>query len=77
MLLNWKKVRGAEMVLDWKKVAVILVIAGTFVALAIAHKLPDPVIISGTSAMLGWVGGLFTPTPKNKTVIVNADDNIN
>jgi hypothetical protein len=66
------------MVLDWKKVAVILSVAAVFTALSIAGKLPHDGVVAGISAMLGWVGGLFTPTPKSKSIVVDANsDTVN
>lgn len=63
------------MVLDWKKVAVILSVAAVFTALSIAGKLPHEGVVAGIAAMLGWVGGLFTPTPKSaEPVLIKADD---
>lgn len=65
------------MILDWKKVAVVLIVVAVFAALALMKQLPDTAVVVGVSAMLGWVGGLFTPTPQNaKPVIVKADDTI-
>lgn len=66
-----------SMVLDWKKVLLIVTIVLVFAALSVAKVLPESAVTAGVGAILGWVGGLFTPTPKNKTLIVESNDNVN
>jgi hypothetical protein len=65
------------MVLDWKKVLLIVTIVLVFAALSVAKVLPESAVTAGVGAILGWVSGLFTPTPKNKTLIVESTDNVN
>ena len=54
------------MVLDWKKVALVMVVVGAFVVLALTKNLPENVITAGVTALLGYLGGLFTPVPGPK-----------
>lgn len=52
------------MILDWKKVVLIALVLGTFVALTLTGSIPKDAAAAGIAGVLGWLGGLFTPTPK-------------
>lgn len=54
------------MILDWKKVALVVAIVAAFITLSVLKILPSEATVTGMAALLGWVGGLFTPTPKSE-----------
>jgi hypothetical protein len=54
------------MVLDWKKVVLIVAVLATFTALAVLRLIPNDVISMGVTALLGWLAGLFTPAPTSR-----------
>jgi hypothetical protein len=56
--------------LDWKKVVLVAAVLAVFAALAFAKVLSTEATTVGMSAILGWVGGLFTPTPKSDPTYV-------
>lgn len=56
--------------LDWKKVVLVAAVLGVFAALAFSKVLSAEATTAGMSAILGWIGGLFTPAPKSDPTYV-------
>lgn len=53
------------MQLTWQKLVLVGLVLGAFVVLAALGKLPNEAITAGIGAAIGWLGGLFTPTPED------------